>query len=83
MRSEPFTRPTVIAAAKLLDQQTHAEFDTMVLRLALEADVPDGAALSVPKKSNIVARVALQRPQQVVLTLDGNVTSPRRSFAKP
>ena len=74
MRSAPFTRPTIVAAAKMLDRQTQAEFDTMVLRLALEEEVPEGAGLSVPKKSNIVARTALQRPDQIVATIDGNVT---------
>jgi hypothetical protein len=74
MRSAHFTRPTVVAAAKMLDRHTQADFDTMVLRLALEDEVPDGAGLSVPKKSNIVARAVLQRPEQVVMTIDGNAT---------
>jgi len=74
MREMPFTRPTVIAAAQLLDRHTQAAFDTMVLRLALEDEVPDGPGLSVPKKCNIVARIVLQRPGQVIQTVDGNVT---------
>lgn len=74
MRSAPFTRPTIVAAAKMLDRLTQADFDTMVLRLALEDEIPDGPGLSVPKKSNIVARLTLQRPDQSVVTIDGTMT---------
>ena len=74
MRSTPFTRPTIVAAAKMLDRHTQADFDTMVMRLELEDQIPDGPGLSVPKKSNIVARLTLQRPDQIVMTVDGNVT---------
>lgn len=74
MREMPFTRPTILAASQMLDRHTQAAFDAMVLRLALEDEVPDGPGLSTPKKCNIVARIVLQCPEQVVLTVEGNVT---------
>ena len=74
MREMPFTRPTIVAASQLLDRHTQAAFDAMTLRLALEDEVPDGPGLSVPKKCNIVARIVVQRPGQVIQTVEGNVT---------
>ena len=74
MRATPFTRPTVLAAAAMLDRHVQASFDALVLRLGLEDDVPDGPGLSTAKKCNIVARIVLQRPGVVVQTVDGNVT---------
>lgn len=62
MRMEAFTRPTIIAAVALLDRHSQAGFDAMAVRLALEEEVPEGSALSVPKKCNILARIVLQRP---------------------
>lgn len=74
MRPAPFTRPTMIAAAEMLERHTQASFDTMVLRLALEEEIPAGTSLSVAKKCGLVARAVLARPDHVVHTLDGSVT---------
>ena len=74
MRPAPFTRPTIIAAAEMLERHTQASFDTMVLRLALEDEVPAGAGLSVAKKCGLVARAVLVRSDRIVLTLGGSVT---------
>lgn len=76
MRAAPFTRPTILAAAEMLGRHTQASFDTMVLRLALEDEIPEGSGLSVAKKCGLVARAVLARPDQVVHTLDGSVTLP-------
>lgn len=74
MRAAPFTRPTIVAAAEMLERHTQASFDTMVLRLALENEIPDGVGLSVAKKCGLAARAVLSRPDHVVQTLDGSVT---------
>ena len=74
MRPTPFTRPTIVAAAEMLERHTQASFDTMVLRLALEKQIPEGAGLSVAKKCGLVARAVIARPDLVVHTLDGSVT---------
>ncbi len=74
MREMPFTRPTIVAAAAMVGRHNQAAFDAMVLRLALENEVPDGPGLSVPKKCNIVARIVLQRAGEVIQTVDGKVT---------
>lgn len=74
MRSEPFTRPTLIAAVELLEQHTQASFDQMVLRLGLENEISDGAGLSVAKKCGQLGRLVIQRTSNVVDTVDGRVT---------
>ncbi|WP_298089171.1 hypothetical protein [uncultured Sphingomonas sp.] len=58
----------------MLERHTQASFDTMILRLALEGEIPDGTGLSVPKKLGMVARAVLARPDHVVHTLDGSAT---------
>jgi hypothetical protein len=74
MRTTPFTRPTVVAAVELLDQHTQASFDQMVIRLGLEGEISSGTALSVKKKCALLSRIVVQRPTEVVATVDGNVT---------
>lgn len=74
MRSEPFTRPTLIAAVELLERHTQASFDHMVLRLGLENEISDGAGLSVAKKCGQLGRLVIQRTSNVVDTIDGRVT---------
>lgn len=76
MRSQPFTRPTLLAATEVLEQHSQAKFDQMVLRLALEDEIPDGMGISVPKKCGLLARLVIQRPTQIVQTVDGSVTLP-------
>ena len=58
----------------MLERHTQASFDTMVLRLTLEDQIPEGAGLSVAKKCGLVARAVLARPDYIVQTLDGSVT---------
>jgi len=74
MRSEPFTRPTLIAAIELLERHTQASFDQMVLRLGFEKEISDGAGLSVAKKCGQLGRLVVQRTSVVVDTVDGRVT---------
>lgn len=76
MRSNPFTRPTVLAATEALAQHSQATFDQMVLRLCLEDDIPSGAVISLPKKCSLLAHLVVQRPTQIVQTLDGSSTLP-------
>jgi len=58
----------------MLERHTQASFDTMVLRLALEDEIPEGGGVSVAKKCGLVARAVFTRPDQIVDTLDGSVT---------
>lgn len=74
MRPVPFTRPTIVAAAEMLERHTQASFDTMLLRLALENQIPESSGISVAKKCGLVARAVIARPDVVVHTLDGTVT---------
>lgn len=70
----PFTRPTLIAAVELLDGHSQAHFDQMVLRLALENEIPSDSALSVTKKCNLLGKVVVQKPGEVRETTDGSMT---------
>ena len=74
MRTGSFTRATIIAAAEMLGRHSQANFDTMVLRLALEDAIPEGTGVSVPRKLSLVARAVLAHPDQVVHTLEGSAT---------
>jgi hypothetical protein len=74
MRTKPFTRPTIIAAVELLERHTQARFNQMVLRLGLEDDISSSTGLSVTKKCDLLGRIVVQRPAQVIMTVDGNVT---------
>lgn len=74
MRAERFTRPTLLAAVELLEQQSQARFNQMVLRLGLENDIPSDTALSVRKKCDLLGRIVVQRPTEIVATVDGEAT---------
>ncbi len=74
MRSDPFTRPTLIAAAELLERHTQASFDQMVLRLGLEQEIPAGTGLSVAKKCGQLGRLVVLRAAMVIDTVDGRAT---------
>lgn len=74
MRLQPFTRPTLLAAVEMLARHTQASFDQLTLRLSLEDEIPDGTALSVPKKCGLLGRILVQRPTDVIDTVDGPVT---------
>lgn len=74
MRSNPFTRPTLLAAVELLDRHTQAGFDQMVLRLGLENDVSAGSGISVAKKVGQLGRIIVQRSADVIQTVEGSLT---------
>ncbi len=74
MRPEPFTRPTLLAAAELLERHTQASFDQMTLRLAVENEVSSGAGISVAKKCGQLGRILVQRAGQTVQTVQGTMT---------
>ena len=74
MRANPFTRPTTIAAMALLKKQNQASFDQMVLRLCLENEVSPNSDVSLLKKCGLIGRIVVERPLQIVETIDGNVT---------
>jgi hypothetical protein len=74
MRAKPFSRPTLIAAVELLENHTQARFNQVVLRLGLEDEIDSGTALSVAKKCDMLGRVVVQRADDVLDTLDGNMT---------
>ncbi|MDF5890310.1 hypothetical protein P4A93_01525 [Pseudomonas syringae pv. syringae] len=74
MRSMPFTRPTLIAAVELLEQNTQARFNQVVLRLGLEDEITSSTSLSVAKKCDLLGRIVVQRAGTVVQTLDGTMS---------
>ena len=74
MRLTPFTRPTVLAAVEILELHTQARFNQMVLRLGLEDEIPSQGSLSVAAKCNLLGRAVVQRPTEVVQTVDGSAT---------
>ena len=75
MRAAPFTRPTIIVAVEFLgERHSQARFNQMVLRLGLENEIPSRADLSVSKESDLLGRIVVQRPDDMVQTVDGSVT---------
>jgi hypothetical protein len=76
MCTTPFTRPTVVAAVELLEQQSQASFNQMVLRLGIEQEIPSSMEQSVKKKCVLLGRIVMQRPTEVVETI---VTVTQRS----
>ena len=75
MRQTPFTRPTLLAAIELLERHhSQAQFNQMVLRLGLEEEIPSSTSTSVAAKSVMLGRIVLQRPTEVVQTVDGSAT---------
>ena len=74
MRHAPLSRPTIVAATELLDQQSQAGINRVVIRLGLEAEIPSNNDLSVGKKCALIARAIMQRPDHVLDPVDGPVT---------
>jgi hypothetical protein len=74
MRTEPFTRPTILAAVELLNRLTQAAFNLMALRLALESEIPDDTAVSVGKKCGTLGRLVMQYGARIVQTVDGQAS---------
>jgi len=70
----PFTRPTIVAAVSFLsDRLGQAAFNHMVLRLGLESDIPSDTTISVAKKADRLGRIAVQRTDERVETLEGTL----------
>ena len=66
MREKPFTRPTIVAANEFLAQavRTHTEINKLVLRLGLEAEIPDDNSLGIEKKCDRLGRIVrMRRPR--------------------
>jgi hypothetical protein len=74
MRAAPFTRPTLVAAVKLLGQHSQATFNQVVLALGLEDEIPSSTSLSVAKKVDLLGRTVVQRAEEVLETLEGTMT---------
>ena len=78
MREKPFTRPTIVAANELLAQaaRTHTDINKLVLRLGLEAEIPDDNSLGIEKEKKVdrLGRIVLARAEDVVATVDGSFT---------
>jgi len=74
MRAKPFSRPTVIAAAEFLEGHKQAQFNQLVTRLGLENEISAHASISMAKKCDMLARIVVQRPDEVLDALDGTMT---------
>lgn len=75
MRQNHFTRPAIAAAVALLDKRlSHAQFDHLALRLALEQQLPSESATSVSKKAAQLGRLVFADSSRTVQTVDGTVT---------
>jgi len=74
MRTNPFTRPTIIAAVEIFERLTQAQFNQLVVRLGLDDTIPSETVISVGKKCALVGREVAQGSNQVIQTLDGDVT---------
>jgi hypothetical protein len=46
----------------------------MVLRVGLENDIPSNTGLSVAKKADLLGRIVVQRPAELVQTLEGQLS---------
>ena len=70
-RHHPFTRPTIIAAANLLADFTHSEFDNLMLQFGLETKIASGNTVSRQVKANELSRVAVGDEPLMVQTSEG------------
>ena len=70
----PFTRPTIIAAANLLADFTHSEFDNLSLQFGLETRITSGTGVSKQVKANELSRVALSHEPLLVQTSEGTMS---------
>ena len=68
----PFTRPTLIAAANLLADFTHSEFDNFMLQFGLESRV--STAVSKQAKANELSSVVLGDEEIPVQTSEGTMS---------
>ena len=66
-----FVRTTLVAAAELLERHSQAAFNQMVVRLELEAEIPEDMSMSVAKKSGRLARIVAGDAGREVATREG------------
>jgi hypothetical protein len=73
MRTQPFTRPTIVAANEFLAEaiRTHTQINKIVLRLELENEIPADTALGIEKKCDRLGRIVIERLSDTIETLDG------------
>lgn len=76
MRTQPFTRPTIVAANEFLAEtiRAHTQINKIVLRLELESQVPADSSLGIEKKCDQLGRIILERLTDMIETLDGRVS---------
>ena len=76
MRTQPFTRPTIVAANEFLAEsiRTHTQINKITLRLELENEIPADAALGIEKKCDRLGRIVLDRLSDIIGTLDGKLS---------
>lgn len=75
MKSQPFTRPTIIAAIEFLGAaSSQAKFDQIIVRLGLNNEVQLASPKSVTAKSALLAQAVTQRATYVVDTVNGRMT---------
>ena len=71
---DPFTRPTLIAAANLLADFTHSEFENFMLQFGLETRITSGTAVSKQVKANELSSVVLGDGEILVQTSEGTMS---------
>lgn len=76
MKSQPFTRPTIVAANEFLAEaiRTHTQINKAVLRLGLESEIDASTVLGIEKKCDRLGRIILDRQWETIETLDGTVS---------
>jgi hypothetical protein len=75
MRSQPFSRPTILAAVDLLDSRlSQARFNQLVVRLGMEEAISLDTNVSVAKKAALLAKEVVKLGAKTLSTLDGSVT---------
>lgn len=75
MRPYPFTRPTIVAAVEFLGAAlTQGKFDQVIVKLGLDSDLALASPKSVTAKSALLGQLITQRAEQIVSTLNGQMT---------
>jgi hypothetical protein len=75
MRSQPFSKPTLLAAVDLLDSRlSQARFNQLLIRLGMEDIVPLDTNVSVAKKAALLAKEVVKQGAKTLSTLEGSVT---------
>lgn len=69
-----FSRVTLVAAAEALGLHSQAGFNQMVIRLELEDYISDSSTTSVQKRCAALARIVVQRREDPVKTLEGELS---------